>query len=115
MDCLNDTLEAIRRFCDERDWSPFHVPTQVAAALAVEAAELQETMLWQSESEVRTYLETEEGHHRASEEVADVLIYALLFCQSANIDPIHAIHSKLVSNAQKYPVESYRARRSGKA
>jgi hypothetical protein len=40
-----DEIDAILRFRDEREWAQFHTPRNLAAALAVEAAELQETML----------------------------------------------------------------------
>jgi hypothetical protein len=49
----------------------------LAAALAIDAAELQDTMLWMTDSEVSVLLN---GQSRAKveEELADVLIYALL-------------------------------------
>ena len=42
----NDSWQALmaeaRRFRDARDWSQFHTPKNLAAAIAIEAAELQE-------------------------------------------------------------------------
>ena len=45
-------VKQILAFRDERDWAQFHTPKNLAAALAVEAAELQELMLWKGEEEV---------------------------------------------------------------
>ena len=43
---LADLVAAVCRFRDERDWSQFHTPKNLAAATAIEAAELQEQVFW---------------------------------------------------------------------
>ena len=90
---------------DERDWAQFHTPKNLAAALAVEAAELQELMLWKGEEEVDHLVSSKNGHAKLSDEIADVMIYALLFCEAAGIYPEAAVRSKLKKNGEKYPVE----------
>jgi hypothetical protein len=49
---MEDSLQAIgervREVRDDRDWKQFHRPTRLAAALAVEVAELQELFLRES-------------------------------------------------------------------
>lgn len=105
---LTELSHLIVAFRDERDWRQFHTPRQLSAALAIEAAELQEKMLWSSDREVDEYLETKEGHRAVSDELADVLIYALSFCDIAGIDPGAAVRVKLEKNAVKYPVEESR-------
>ena len=49
---LSDLTQEILRFRDERDWSQFHTPRQLAAAVAIEAAELQQVLLWKTDEEV---------------------------------------------------------------
>ena len=44
----------------------------------------------------------------AIDEIADVMIYALAFCQRNNIDVSYAIKQKMVKNMKKYPVEKFR-------
>ena len=105
MDSLNDTIAAIVEFRDERDWAQFHTPRHLAAALAVEAAELQETMLWKSDQEIADLLRSLSGRTDVSREIADVLIFALLFCHAVGLDPLASIRSKLEENARKYPPE----------
>lgn len=102
---LPSLIEEIVAFRDERDWQQFHTPRNLAAALAIEAAELQEAMLWKDESEVADLVASKPGHGELSDEIADVLIYALLFAYAAGIDPEVAIRVKLKKNAEKYPVE----------
>ena len=98
-------VKQILAFRDERDWAQFHTPKNLAAALAVEAAELQELMLWKGEEEVDHLVSSKNGHVKLSDEIADVLIYALLFCDAAGIDPDAAVRIKLRKNAEKYPVD----------
>jgi NTP pyrophosphatase (non-canonical NTP hydrolase) len=105
VDSLNDTIAAIVEFRDERDWAQFHTPRHLAAALAVEGAELQETMLWKSDQEIAELLGSLSGRTDVSREIADVLILALLFCHAVGVDPLASIRSKLEENARKYPPE----------
>jgi NTP pyrophosphatase (non-canonical NTP hydrolase) len=99
-------MSDIAAFRDERDWGQFHSPRNLAAALAVEASELQELMLWKTENETQDFLASASGRRDATYEVADVLIYALLFCNALGIEPIEAIRCKLAENASKYPVDT---------
>ena len=48
MSLHSDLLEKIIAFRDERDWQQFHNPKDLAAGLAIEAAELQELFLWKT-------------------------------------------------------------------
>ena len=90
--------------------SVFFMSGNLATALSVETGELQEELLWKTESEVADLLESQVGHGRLSDEIADVLIYALLFAHAAGIDPEEAIKIKLEKNAEKYPVDLARGR-----
>ena len=104
MDSVSETVAAIVAFRDERDWAQFHTPRNLAAALAIEAAELQEIMLWKSDHEVDVLLADPKGRQELQEELGDVLIFALLLSQSCGIDPLKAVQEKLAVNAAKYPV-----------
>ena len=83
---ITTLIEDVLAFRNERDWAQFHTPRHLSAALAVEAAELQELLLWKSDDEVQDLIQSSAGHEDLSDEVADVLIYALLLCDAANID-----------------------------
>ena len=45
-----------------------------------------------------------------AEEVADILIYLLLFAHKLDIDPVQAAKDKSEKNAQKYPAEQVRGK-----
>jgi len=93
----------LRAFAREREWERFHVPEQLAAALAIEAAELQEVLLWKSREQVDAFLETPEGRERIREEIADVYIYLVRLCDVCDVDLDAAAREKMTRNREKYP------------
>lgn len=107
-DSLRTLTAAVLAFRDERDWRQFHSPRNLAAAIAIEAAELQETLLWKSDEQVASALKNEDHRQKVSDEIADVLIFALLFADAAGVDAASSIRKKLLKNEIKYPVERAR-------
>lgn len=101
---ITKLTEAILAFRDARDWRQFHTPKNVAAAIAIEAAELQEVLLWLTDESVTLGVESGELREKLSDELADVLIYALLFAHVSGIDIKSAVMRKLEKNDKKYPV-----------
>lgn len=101
---MRQIIDEILAFREARDWQQFHTIRHLAAALSIEAAELQEVMLWLSDCDVSILLEDPEGRARLLEEIADVLIFALLFCEAIKADPEQVIRQKIKENEQKYPV-----------
>ena len=101
---IKDLVRRILRFRDARDWGQFHTPKNLAAALSVEVAELQELMLWKSDRQTLELVHSEKGSEQFEEEIADVLIYALLLAHEVGVDASDAIRRKLTQNAAKYPV-----------
>ena len=104
LDTWQSLLEDVRRFRDERDWSQFHTPKNLAAAIAIEAAELQERFLWKTDAEIDRDMKTAAKKAGVAEELADVLMFALLLADRIGIDVGQAIVEKLAANAKKYPV-----------
>lgn len=74
-------------------------------ALAIEAAELQERMLWKSEGQLDEALDDPEQREYLADEMADVLGYLLLLADRTGIDLGQALRRKVEKNAVKYPVE----------
>jgi NTP pyrophosphatase (non-canonical NTP hydrolase) len=89
-------------FRDARDWAQFHNAKDLAAGLSIEASELLECFLWKDAKSA--------DPAKIREELADVLVYALLLAHEAKIDIPSAVRSKLAQNALKYPVEKARGR-----
>ncbi|TCW47037.1 NTP pyrophosphatase (non-canonical NTP hydrolase) [Bacillus thuringiensis] len=97
---MEDLQKAVIRFRDERNWGQFHNAKDLAISLNLEAAELLETFQWKSSQEA---METK--MQEMKEEIADVMIYLLLLSNQLNIDLEEAVRSKLIKNAEKYPVD----------
>lgn len=92
----------LREFAAEREWERFHSPKNIAAALAVEAAELLEPFQWLTEDESRRLPEA--SLRAVREEIADVQIYLLRLADLLGVGLEQAVRDKLVANAEKYPV-----------
>ena len=94
----------ILAFREERDWKQFHKPKDLALALGIEASELSELFLWKDESKIEAMADHAGDVEAISDELADVLIYAVLLADHFDIDLVQAAGRKLDKNAQKYPV-----------
>ena len=53
---IKKLLDEALKIRDERNWKQYHDPKNLAAALSIEAGELQELFLWKSEKEVKALL-----------------------------------------------------------
>lgn len=94
---IQQITDRIKTFTEERDWAQFHNAKDLALALSIEAAELNECFLWKS---------AEQGNvEKIQDELADILIYAILFADKYDFDLKEIILKKLEKNAQKYPVD----------
>lgn len=98
--------DQLRVFAAAREWDQFHTPKNLAAALAVEAAELLETFQWLTADESQQLAPDALAAVRA--EVADVLLYLIRISDKLGIDPVAAAQEKIAVNAVKYPVEKAR-------
>lgn len=102
---VNDhVMTALLEFRRKRNWEQFHKPKELAAALAIEASELQEVFLWKTEAEVAGLLSSP-SREKVLDEIADITILLSYLCQDLGIDLNAAVLSKLKKNEAKYPVE----------
>lgn len=100
MSDIQELIDALVKFRDERDWAQFHDSKNLATAIGIEAAELNELFLWKT-------IKESEGvdRERLKEELADVLAYTLMLANRHGIDMKQAVLEKIAKNAAKYPVE----------
>ena len=97
MSDLEELRKAIVQFTQERDWDQFHNGKDLALALSIEAAELNEAFLWKDASKVNV--------DKVKEELADIFNYAILIADKYDLDIKQIILDKLQKNAEKYPVD----------
>jgi NTP pyrophosphatase (non-canonical NTP hydrolase) len=110
MPTISDLQSRLLAFRDARNWKQFHTPRQLAAALAIEAGELQQTMLWKTDAEVEAGLAEGTLKGELGDEIADVLSFALLLAHDLGLDPAELIAAKLKKNEERYPVEKSRGK-----
>jgi NTP pyrophosphatase (non-canonical NTP hydrolase) len=103
---LQTLLDKLIQFRDERDWAQFQTAKNLALSISLEAAELLEHFQWTTEDQDIP----PDKRDKIAEEVADILIYLLLFAHKLNIDPVQAAHNKIAQNAEKYPQELVRGK-----
>ena len=103
---LPDIKQQLRQFAADRDWQQFHTPKNLAMALTVEAAELQEIFQWLNPEQSGQL--PEDVRSSAAEEIADVFLYLVRLADMLDIDLEKAAWHKLELNASKYPVEKAR-------
>lgn len=97
MSDIEELRQAIVQFTQERDWDQFHNGKDLALALSIEAAELNEAFLWKDASQVNV--------EKVKEELADIFNYAILIADKYNLDVKQIVLDKLRRNAEKYPVD----------
>ena len=94
---IEEIIQVLLKFRNERDWEQFHNPKDLALALNVEAGELLELFLWKNSADANT--------EKIKEELADVFSYAFLLADKYKFDVKNIILDKINKNGEKYPVE----------
>ncbi|MNL62105.1 MazG-like family protein [compost metagenome] len=100
---MEHTIEKIIQFRDERDWKQFHNPKDLAISLMLEAAELLENFQWKTSDEAIAKNMT-----NIEDELADVMIYAVLLADNLGIPIEQTILNKIEKNEAKYPVDRFK-------
>ena len=100
---LLDITRALVKFRDARDWAQFHDPRNLALAISLEAAELNELFLWKKDAETEQV-----DQERMKEELADVLAYSFLLAERCGFDVEEIVMDKIRRNEEKYPVDKSR-------
>lgn len=94
---IENIIQDLIKFRNDRDWEQFHNPKDLAIALNIEAAELLELFLWKSHDEANI--------DKIREELADVFAYAFLIAEKYNLNVKEIVNDKIKMNAEKYPIE----------
>ena len=103
MSDIQELINAIIEFRNQRDWEKFHNHKDVALSLMLEAAEVAEHFQWKSEQEIKEYISTHKAE--VGDELADVLNWVLLLSHDLGVDIVQAAKDKIAKNAAKYPIE----------
>ena len=99
---IKQLKEEIARFVDERNWSKYHHPKELAISIAIEAAELLEIFQWDEKIDIQEIRDDREAMSRIKGELADVVMYILSLANQLDIDLSEAVLEKLEKNRLKY-------------
>jgi dCTP diphosphatase len=97
MNEINLLKRKVREFSEERDWTKFHNPKDLAIALVLEASEVLEPFRFKSHFD----------NSELAKELADVLNILLRLADVLDIDLIHWFDQKMAENREKYPIEKF--------
>jgi NTP pyrophosphatase (non-canonical NTP hydrolase) len=93
-------IDELTKFRDARHWEQFHNSKDLALAISIEAAELNELFLW------KTIEESEKvDKNKLKEELADILAFSLLLAGKHGFNVKDIVLEKIRKNNEKYPVE----------
>jgi NTP pyrophosphatase (non-canonical NTP hydrolase) len=103
MNDIQEIIDELVKFRNERDWEQFHDTKNLAIALSIEAAELNEIFLWKDSKESELI-----DKEKIKEELADVFAYAFLLAEKQGFDVKQIVLDKIKRNGEKYPVDKAR-------
>ena len=94
---IEELTQRLIKFRDERNWEQFHNSKDLALALSIEAAELNELFLWKGAEDVNV--------EKLREELADIFIFAFLLARKHSLNIRDIMMEKIAVNEKKYPTE----------
>ena len=106
---VQDLKTVVKDFVEERDWAQFHSPKNLSMALAVEASELMDLFKWKTVEEAQEEMKGKLLED-ATDELADIMIYAIAFANRNRIDVAKAVTDKTEKNKVKYPADKFKGR-----
>ena len=93
---MQEIMNKILNFVDERDWDQFHSPVNLSKSIIIEAAELLELFQWDDENV---------DYSKVKEELADIIIYSFQLADKCDFDVKEIILEKIKKNEERYPIE----------
>lgn len=100
MNDIQILIDELVKFRDARNWDQFHNTKDLALAISIEAAELNELFLWKTTAESELV-----DQSKLKEELADVFAFAFLLAGKHGFDVKEIVLEKIKKNGEKYPVE----------
>lgn len=102
---LDQLAEDLRVFAEERNWNQFHLPKNLAMALAGEVGELVAEMQWLTPEQCEPDALDLAKREAIETEIADVLIYLTGLADRLNVNLEIAVARKLDANRARYTID----------
>ena len=101
--------QEVREFCEERNWTQYHTPKDLAIGLSTESNELLELFRFEDQAGQDDVLTDPESKTDVEDELADILFFILRFADLYDIDLEAALEAKLEKNRERYPKDEYQS------
>ncbi|XP_022886815.1 dCTP pyrophosphatase 1-like [Olea europaea var. sylvestris] len=101
---LQELRDSLQEFARARGWEQYHSPRNLLLALVGEVGELSEIFQWKGEVAKGLPDWTSDEKQHVEEELSDVFLYLLQLADVCGVDLGQAALTKIIKNAQKYPV-----------
>ncbi|KAK7318010.1 hypothetical protein RJT34_02707 [Clitoria ternatea] len=101
---LQELSKRLAEFAELRGWDEYHSLRNLLLALVGEVGELSEIFEWKGEVSKGLPNWSCDGKEHLEEELSDVLLYLVRLANVYGLDLRQAALTKIVENAQKYPV-----------
>ncbi|MDD5173481.1 MAG: nucleotide pyrophosphohydrolase [Candidatus Omnitrophica bacterium] len=102
---IDHLKKKLAKFVKDRDWAQYHSPKNLSMSIAIEAAELMEVFQWANIEESHKILKNKKKLEDIKDELADIAMFVMEFCNMFDIDLSSAVLKKLKKNAKKYPTQ----------
>jgi|ERR1044071_2421918 NTP pyrophosphatase (non-canonical NTP hydrolase) len=102
MSDIQEIIDKLIEFRNDRDWEQFHNPKDLAVAISAEAGELLEVFLWKKHEDA--------DREKVKKELADIFSFALLLADKYGFDVKQIVMDKIEENGKKYPIEKAKGR-----
>lgn len=102
---ISKMKDRVRKFVEEREWTRYHKPKDIAISISIESSELLECFQWLSDDEVEKIIKDHQKLKEIESELADVMIYCLSLSNALGTDLSRIVLEKLKENELKYPLE----------
>ena len=104
---VGELKHLVEDFVAVRDWAQFYTPKNLSMAIAIEASELMDLFKWKTVEEAQEEMK-DKLLEDATDELADIIIYAIAFANRNGIDIAKAVTSKTEKNKAKYPADKFK-------
>lgn len=96
--------EYSRKFVEDREWTNFHTPKNIAIGISVEAAELLEIFQWLTENQSFAIKNDLRQLQKVKDEIGDILHLLIRISTLLDIDLGQSFLEKMKKNEEKYPI-----------
>ncbi|GAB4860815.1 hypothetical protein Ancab_035977 [Ancistrocladus abbreviatus] len=101
---LEELKNRLAEFARVRGWEQYHSPRNLLLALVGEVGELSEIFQWKGEVARGLPNWSPDDKEHLEDEISDVLLYLIQLADVCGLDLGKAALTKIIKNAQKYPI-----------